>query len=152
MSPGAAVPAAGPIASAATSPGGKLSTQQAWYLGNDLVVADDAASTALQPLPVADDSVAPVWADATNPTTHWYAPRFDLLRPTPNTDPEIAEFAFLLRHTPPVMGPAGLAPGLAATLRFTLRPTVPDAAIAAAGGATLRQVPLGGLGVALELP
>lgn len=152
MSPGATVPAAALIASAATRPGGRLSAQQAWFAGNDLSIAEDAAAAPLRPLPVADDPDAAVWPDAVKPMTRWYAPGFVLVQPAPGADPDSADFAFLLRHTAPAIGPGGVRPGLAATLRFTLGVVPPAGASAAAAGGMLRQVPLGGLGVALDLP
>ena len=144
LSTGRPASAAALVASAATRPGGRLSAQQAWYLGTDLetVPANDVSG------PLVDDPSAATWADAADPSVRWYAPRLDLVRPAPDDLPEAAAFSFTIRPTPPVMGPAGMAPGLAATVCFTLRLSMP--ADASRAGA-LREVPLGGLTVALDL-
>jgi hypothetical protein len=140
--------AAALIASDAVRP---LGAGRIW-LAQDVVAAADAAPAVS--LPVVGDPGAATYPDRVDPRTLWYTPSFELVSPAASDDPSTSSFLFSFMTTGAAAGPGGLVSGLQATVRLTVRRTVPPAALEAidAAGAQGKPVDLGNLSVSLELP
>jgi hypothetical protein len=114
---------------------------------DDLVMVDQA--TRPEPLPIVDDAMAPIWSDRFDPRVAWYAPAIDVVLPSPGQSVASSPFLFRFRRT----GTTNDArPALDGTILLTVRRVVPPGSVAAAAGRTLREVPLSGVGAALEVP
>jgi hypothetical protein len=125
------------------------------WAADDLVIPAAQDPPALEALPVVSDATAPIWPDRVRPTSYWYAPSFELLRPEPSDDPTSSPFLFSFRRAGTTGGGTSLGAGLDATVRFTLKPVMSDAttqAVAAAGNPNVTAVPLGNLSVTLAVP
>jgi hypothetical protein len=114
---------------------------------DDLVLVDPAARP--QPLPIVEDAMVPIWNDRFDPRVAWFAPAVELVLPSPGQSSASSPFVFRFRRT----GTTNDArPALDGTILLTVRRVVPPGAAVAAAGRMLREVPLAGVGAALEVP
>ncbi len=105
-----------------------------------------------QSLPVVDEPSSPIWKDRITNGKYWYAPSFEPVLPSPNSDSENSPFLYSFRqkgHT------ASGQPGIETTIRFTLRPAMstPTAeALKRLGSVKASPVAVDGLSVQFVLP
>jgi hypothetical protein len=118
----------------------------------NLVSFDLFSKKRAKSLPVVIDVNAPYFDDRLSQTKAWYAPKFVLLMPDLNADPNNASFNF----TYETKGATNAGkPALTGKVRFVLQVVQSEdsvAAIAASGRTDVLQVPLQGLTVSMLLP
>jgi hypothetical protein len=103
-------------------------------------------------LPMVDDPNSVIWPDRAKSTEYFYPLTFGLVQPASNANPDTSPFLFTFER---VGATASGAPGLDATVKFTLRTTMSDAtksALAALNNPAAKPLPLDGLSVWIELP
>lgn len=103
-------------------------------------------------LPVVDDSQAAFWRDRWDRNKLWYAPGFEVLQPTPASEPETSPFLFTYERTgATASGEPALSATVCVTLRTTMRRETADA-IRTVQNARAIQVPLDNLSASLLIP
>jgi hypothetical protein len=100
-------------------------------------------------LPVVDDPDAPVWRDAVDADTAWYAPRLTFVPPDPATAADRSPFLFRFHRTGVTND---VRPALQGTVVVTVRRVPPPDAAAAADSRKLREVPIDEVSAVLEVP
>ena len=114
---------------------------------DDLLFLDEP-----QHLPLVENVSAWLWPDGTSSSVFWYPPTFQVILPKPGTEQEADTFLFSFERTGAT---ASGHPALLATVRFTIQPVMhkeTEEALTAQGHPNVKQVPLEGLTIALEIP